>query len=109
MPWWLWLTAGTLLVYVAAVGGLVVAGRRTQARALAGFVPANILLFRRLLRDPAVPRRSKLMLGVALAYLVMPFDLVPDFIPVAGQLDDVIVILLVLRWLRRASSPRASS
>jgi uncharacterized membrane protein YkvA (DUF1232 family) len=103
-----WLLAGlgvTLAAYAACVAGLVLAGRRGDARALATFIPDCLLLFRALLRDPAVPRGRKLLLGASLAYLVMPIDLVPDFIPVAGQLDDAIVVALVLRSLLRSSGP----
>jgi uncharacterized membrane protein YkvA (DUF1232 family) len=59
------------------------------------------VLVRRLLRDPRVPRRRKLALVLLAAYLVVPIDLVPDFIPVAGQLDDAILVALVLRYLVR--------
>lgn len=59
---------------------------------------------KRLLADPRVPRRRKLLLVGLVGYLAMPFDLVPDFIPIAGQLDDVIVVGLVLRSLVRADS-----
>jgi uncharacterized membrane protein YkvA (DUF1232 family) len=80
---------------------LLIAGRRESARALAGFIPDCVVLCGRLLRDPRVPRRRK-ALSVALAgYLALPFDLVPDFIPVAGQLDDVVIVALVLRSLVR--------
>ena len=59
--------------------------------------PDCIVLVSRLTREPRIPRRRKLLLLGLVAYLSMPFDLVPDFIPVAGQLDDVIVVALVLR------------
>ena len=78
--------------YVALVAWLLLTGRRQDARALAGLVPDCLVLVRRLLADERVPRRRKLLLVGVLAYLAMPFDLVPDFIPVAGQLDDVIVV-----------------
>jgi uncharacterized membrane protein YkvA (DUF1232 family) len=91
-----------LLFYAVAVLALIVAGRRSDARALAGFIPDCIVLARRLLSDPRVPRRSKLLLGLLVAYLAMPFDFVPDFIPVAGQLDDAILVALVLRTILRA-------
>ena len=80
----------------------MLAGRRTNARALAGFIPDCIVLVRRLLRDPRVPRWRKVALALVLAYLLMPIDLVPDFIPVAGQLDDAIVVWLALRGLWRS-------
>lgn len=103
---WLLIAAGaTLVLYAAFVGGLVLAGRGADARALAGFVPDCVVLVRRLLADERVPRRRKLLLAAMLAYLAMPFDLVPDVIPVAGQLDDLLIVVLVLRWLLRAGGP----
>jgi uncharacterized membrane protein YkvA (DUF1232 family) len=90
-----------VLTYLALIGGLVVAGMRTQALALARFIPDCIVLLQRLLADEQVPRRRKLVLLGLVAYLSMPFDLVPDFIPVAGQLDDVIVAALALRYALR--------
>jgi uncharacterized membrane protein YkvA (DUF1232 family) len=102
MSWWLWilvLLGGLVLVWGAAILFLVFAGRRTQARALAGFIPDCIVLVGRLLHDPRVPRRRKLLLVATVGYLALPFDLVPDFIPVAGQLDDAIIVALVLRHL----------
>jgi uncharacterized membrane protein YkvA (DUF1232 family) len=94
--------AVAVVLYGLAVLALVLAGRRTDARALAGFIPDCIVLVRRLLGDERVPRSRKLLLGALLAYLAMPFDLVPDFIPVAGQLDDAIVTALVLRAVLRS-------
>lgn len=83
--------AVALLLYLIVVLVLLLAGRR-QATALAGFVPDCALLFARLARDSRLPRRHKLILGGLAAYLAMPFDLVPDFIPIAGQLDDAILV-----------------
>jgi uncharacterized membrane protein YkvA (DUF1232 family) len=94
-----------VVLYAAGVAGLVLAGRGADARALAGFVPDCVVLFRRLVADERVPRRRKLLLGVMLAYLAMPFDLVPDFIPVAGQLDDLLVVVVVLRRVLRSGGP----
>jgi uncharacterized membrane protein YkvA (DUF1232 family) len=94
--------AVTAAVYVLAVLTLVVAGRRTDGRALAGFIPDCLVLGKRLLADPRVPRGRKLLLILLIAYLAMPIDLVPDFIPVAGQLDDAIAVTLVLRAVLRS-------
>ena len=103
---WVLIVAGVALaLYVAFVLALFAAGLRSSARAVAGFVPDSVVLFRRLLGDPRIPRRRKLVLGLLLAYLAMPFDLVPDFIPVAGQLDDAILVALVLRSVLRAGGP----
>ena len=100
---WLLLWIGVmLLVYAALVAGLLVAGRRGDARELASFIPDCVVLFHALLRDPRVPTGRKLLLAALVAYLAMPIDLVPDFIPVAGQLDDAIVVALVLRWVLRS-------
>jgi uncharacterized membrane protein YkvA (DUF1232 family) len=79
------------------VFALVFAGRRGDARALATFIPDCIVLVTRLTRDPRVPGRRKLLLFALVGYLALPIDLVPDFIPVAGQLDDAIIVALVLR------------
>ena len=104
MTWWSWLLVGlavSLAVYALFVGLLVVAGRRDDGRALATLIPDCIVLVGRLVRDPRVPRRRKALLFALAGYLVLPFDLVPDFIPVAGQLDDAVVVALVLRSLLR--------
>jgi uncharacterized membrane protein YkvA (DUF1232 family) len=59
------------------------------------------VLVRRLLGDPRVPRRRRVLLGLLVVYLASPIDLVPDVIPVAGQLDDAILVALALRALLR--------
>jgi uncharacterized membrane protein YkvA (DUF1232 family) len=90
-------------VYAVAVLALVVAGHRHHAEALARFVPDCAILFTRLAKDPRVRRRYKVMLAGVVAYLAMPVDLIPDFIPVAGQLDDAIIVALALRALLRGT------
>jgi uncharacterized membrane protein YkvA (DUF1232 family) len=92
-----------LAVYAVAVIGLVVAGRRGDARAFAGFVPDCVVFFGRLVRDPRLSRRERALLLALGGYLALPVDLVPDFIPLAGQLDDAIIVMLVLRRLLRQS------
>ena len=101
MTWILIVLAGGLLAYLGAVLALVVVGRRTDARAVAGFVPDCLVLCRRLLADSRVPRRHKALLAGLIGYLASPLDLIPDFIPVIGQLDDVLIAALVLRTVRR--------
>jgi uncharacterized membrane protein YkvA (DUF1232 family) len=105
MEWWAWCLFAigvTLAVYAAFLLALVVAGRRSEARAFATLIPDCIVLVSRLVRDPRVPRRRKLLLLALGGYLALPFDLVPDFIPVAGQLDDAIIVALVLRHFVRS-------
>ena len=105
MPWWSWLLiafAAMVAVWAGFVLWLVAVGRRDAARALAGFIPDCVVLVTRLARDPRVPRRRKLLLLGLVGYLALPFDLVPDFIPVAGQLDDAIIVALVLRHFLKA-------
>jgi uncharacterized membrane protein YkvA (DUF1232 family) len=102
MGWVLYALAAALVVYAGVVAAFFVAGRREDARALAGFVPDCVVLFSRLLRDPRLPRRDKLLVLALLPYLLLPFDLIPDFIPVAGQLDDAVLVAIVLRRVLRA-------
>src|SRR3954462_5413455 len=99
--WLLFLGLTAVIVYALFVGGLVLAGRRGDARALAGFIPDCLVLFKRLIADPRVDRRRKGVLGAVGMYLALPFDLVPDFIPIAGQLDDAILAAVVLRSVLR--------
>jgi uncharacterized membrane protein YkvA (DUF1232 family) len=104
VAWWqaLLIALGILaLVWGACVAVLVVVGRRDWAVALARFIPDCVVLVRRLLADERVPRSRKVAIWALLAYLAMPIDLVPDVIPIAGQLDDVVVVALVLRLVLR--------
>ena len=104
MPWWHWTLVGlaaTAVVWVACVAALWAVGRRSDATALARFIPDCAVLVKRLLGDERVPRSRKLILIPLAAYLALPIDLVPDFVPVAGQLDDAIVVGLALRTVLR--------
>ena len=102
-PWyWLLTCVGVALsVYFAFTAALIIIGRKDSARAVARFVPDCIVLFRRLMSDPRVPRRKKIVLAALVPYLAMPFDIIPDFIPVAGYLDDAVIVALVLRRVLR--------
>jgi uncharacterized membrane protein YkvA (DUF1232 family) len=105
VSWWIWLAVAVglvALVWLALVVALLLVGRRAEAHALAGFIPDCIVLVSRLMTDERVPRRHKLLLAALVGYLALPFDLVPDFIPVAGQLDDVLIVALVLRRFLRS-------
>jgi uncharacterized membrane protein YkvA (DUF1232 family) len=88
-------------LYLVAIASLIAAGRREDARALAGFIPDCLVMVSRLARDRRIslPRRA-LLFGV-LGYLALPIDLVPDFLPGIGQLDDAVLLGLALRVVVR--------
>jgi uncharacterized membrane protein YkvA (DUF1232 family) len=88
-------------IYVLVILALVLVGRRTAAKEVALLLPNLILLFRDLIRDPRVPRRSKWLLIFGAAWLASPIDLIPEFIPFLGPLDDAVVAGLILRHLVR--------
>jgi uncharacterized membrane protein YkvA (DUF1232 family) len=102
VPFWPW---GVLLIalglYVVAIAALIAAGRREDARALAGFIPDCLVLVSRLARDKRISRPRRAALVVVLGYLALPIDLVPDFLPGIGQLDDAVVLGLALRLIVR--------
>jgi uncharacterized membrane protein YkvA (DUF1232 family) len=105
VPFWPW---GVLLIaialYLVGVAVLIAAGRREDARALAGFIPDCAVLVSRLARDPRISRPRRAVLFLVLGYLAFPLDLVPDFLPVAGQLDDAVILGLALRLLVRGGN-----
>jgi uncharacterized membrane protein YkvA (DUF1232 family) len=98
-PWGLLLLA--LGLYVVAVASLIAAGRREDARALAGFIPDCLVLVSRLARDRRISRPRRAVLVLVLGYLALPIDLVPDFLPGIGQLDDAVLLGLALRVVVR--------
>ena len=100
IPLWPWGVAVIALgLYVVAVAAVLAAGRREDARALAGFIPDCIVMVGRLARDSRISRARRLALLAVLAYLALPFDLIPDFLPGPGQLDDAVLLALALRLL----------
>ncbi len=70
-------------------------------RQVAEFLPSCVTAARTLRRDPAVPRRAKVALLVAVVWVVSPIDLLPEFLPVIGPLDDVVAVILLLRYAAR--------
>lgn len=92
-------------IWLAIVAVLFLAGRKGMAREVAAFLPNLLALFRGLLRDPRTPRSAKLLLIVAIGWIASPIDLIPEFIPVAGPLDDAIVAVLVLRRVIKVAGP----
>jgi len=101
----LWIALAVVIAWALFLLVLVLLGRRNDAKVMARFIPDMIVLFKRLLGDKRVPRKRKALLWLTLVYLALPIDIVPDFIPVAGQLDDAIVVALVLRWMLRGVDP----
>ncbi len=72
---------------------------------VAEFLPSCVTTARTLRKDPAVPRRAKVALLVAVVWVISPIDLLPEFLPVIGPLDDVVAVILLLRYAAR-SIPR---
>jgi uncharacterized membrane protein YkvA (DUF1232 family) len=93
----------TAFAYAMAVLALFLAGRRTAAREVAMLLPNLALLFKGLIEDPRVPRSSKALLLFGLAWFASPIDLIPEFIPFLGPLDDAVVAALILRRLGRTA------
>jgi len=98
------LAAIVVLVLAASWGVLILLARRLPAgvlKDLAGFLPACVTTVRRLRRDPRVPRRAKVAVAFAGLWVLSPIDLIPEFLPVIGPLDDVVVVALALRYAAR--------
>jgi uncharacterized membrane protein YkvA (DUF1232 family) len=91
------------VLYGLVVVGLIVSGRGGLAREVALLLPHLLLLFRGLMTDTRVPRRAKVALAIAAVWIASPIDLIPEFIPIAGPLDDAIVAALVLRYVLRST------
>ena len=97
-----------VVVLLVTWGLMVVAAKRLPhglLKDLAGFLPACLTTVRRLRNDPRVPRRAKVAILLAGLWLLSPIDLLPEFLPVIGPLDDVLVVALALRYAAR-SVPR---
>lgn len=112
--WWQLAVAvgcGLVLVWLALIGTLWITQRRnpnpTGVRDALRLLPDVIRLLRRLASDPEVPRGVRARLWLLLGYLLLPIDLVPDFIPVLGYADDAIIVALALRSVARRAGPNA--
>ncbi len=105
MRTWVVILLAVVAVYLAVVIALIVAGRKVVAKELALLVPNLALLFKDLMRDHAVPRGPKFALAIGAVWLASPIDLLPEFLPVLGPLDDAVVAALVLRYLVRRAGP----
>ncbi len=104
MVGWLKLIVLTAAVMVGLWALLVVLAARLPPgllKDLAGFLPACVTLVRRLRADPRVPWRAKAAVVLAGLWVLSPVDLLPEFLPVIGPLDDVVVVALALRYAAR--------
>lgn len=112
MEWWevaLGILAGLIAVYVVLLLGLWAYARThpetVGMREALRMLPDVLRVLRRLAADPTVSRGARIKLFLLLAYLVSPIDLVPDFLPLIGYADDVIIMALVLRSAIRSAGP----
>jgi uncharacterized membrane protein YkvA (DUF1232 family) len=99
---------GLTASYLALIGALLMV--RPKGNLLAEAVrllPDVLRLLRRLAADADVPRAARLRLCMLLGYLALPFDIVPDFVPVLGYADDAIIVSLVLRSVVRRTGASA--
>jgi uncharacterized membrane protein YkvA (DUF1232 family) len=114
MAWWqqwaIGLVGGLVLLWLVMLAVLARTSRGrdpiTLGEAL-GLLPDVIRLLRRLAADRSLKRGIRIWLGLLLGYLLLPFDLVPDFIPVIGYADDAVIVALALRAVVRAAGPEA--
>jgi uncharacterized membrane protein YkvA (DUF1232 family) len=104
MRGWLIGIGVTIAVVVASWALLWVAAKRLPPgllRDLAAFIPDCVTTIRRIRKDPRVPRRAKVAVLLTLLWLANPIDLIPEFVPVIGPLDDIVVVALALRYAGR--------
>jgi uncharacterized membrane protein YkvA (DUF1232 family) len=93
-----------LVGLVASWALLLVLAKRLppgMLRDLAAFIPDCLTTVRRLRKDPRVPRRARIAIVIAGIWVASPIDLIPEFIPVIGPLDDIVVVALALRYAGR--------
>ena len=111
MAWTEWVIAvvgGVLLLWLALLAALWFARpEEIRAREALRLLPDLVRLLRRLAADGSLPRGVRVRLWLLLGYLLMPIDLVPDFIPVIGYADDAVVVALALRSVTRRAGPEA--
>ena len=103
LPLWAEILLILVAIWIVVAIVLVIVGRVLLARELALLLPNLVRMLGGLLRDPRVPLRAKIVVGIASLWLASPIDLIPDFVPIAGQLDDAIVAALALRFILRTT------
>ena len=112
--WWqvaIGIAVALIVLWLVLILALYLVGRRhedrttiTQALRL---LPDVLRLLRRLATDPSLPRGVRIRLGLLIGYLLLPLDLIPDFIPVVGYADDAIIVAIALRSVVRVAGPEA--
>ncbi len=104
-----WLIIGVVALTASWVVMIILARRLPPglAKDLATVLPACVTTARRLRKDPRVPKRVKLAVGFAGLWVLSPIDLIPEFLPVIGPLDDIVVVALALRYAARHIPPEA--
>ncbi len=104
-----WLIIAAIVVALSWVMMIILARRLPPglAKDLASVLPACVTTARRLRRDPRVPRRVKIVVAFAGLWVLSPIDLIPEFLPVIGPLDDIVVVALALRYAARRIPPEA--
>jgi uncharacterized membrane protein YkvA (DUF1232 family) len=109
--WWavaLSFVGGILLLWVALMVILwFVRPDELTVRDALRLLPDLIRMLRRLAADDTLPRRVRVILCVLLVYLLLPIDLIPDFVPVLGYADDAIIVAIALRFLAHAAGPES--
>jgi uncharacterized membrane protein YkvA (DUF1232 family) len=101
---WLLGVGIAMLLLLASWAILIILAKRLPPgimRDLAAFIPDCVTTVRRLRKDPRVPRRAKIAVIIAGLWVASPIDLIPEFIPVIGPLDDIVVVALCLRYAGR--------
>ena len=76
-----------------------------KLKKIAGQLKAEFAFYKRLQQHPQTPKLAKALLWLAIGYLLMPFDLIPDFLPVIGQLDELVIIPILLYWALKLIPP----
>jgi uncharacterized membrane protein YkvA (DUF1232 family) len=109
--WWMIpvsVVAALILVWPALAAALwLLRPDKVGVQDMLRLLPDVLRLLKRLAVDPEMPRRIRVALIALLAFIASPIDLIPDFIPVLGIADDVIITALVLRWITRTAGPEA--
>ncbi len=102
MEWWDWLVIGGAATVFLVVASIRLVRKTARGRTVLKLSFQEKLRFgRALLHDPQIPLLARGLVAVLVAYLALPLDLIPDFVPIVGQLDDFLIVALVLVLLLR--------